>query len=827
MYIKNLIIIILTLITFSVCGQEKIGGAGAPVSSVLLEVTSTIAPFRGVVFTRLTNTQMLGIVSPAQGLMVFNTTLLSYYQFDGTIWKALGAMGPTGPTGSSVTGATGAQGITGAVGSTGPTGSIGITGSTGSNGITGITGATGANGVTGSNGNNGVTGATGSTGTTGASGSNGSTGSAGSTGITGATGANGASTSIFDYRANATSTSGYPTDGHVLWNNATQISTDTINISHLTNTSSPDDIDVILSLIEPGDRLLIQDRNASANYQYWTVNSTSVNVNAGLANSYWRYPVTFQTSGGTGTTNFANNHDIFIMTFKTAQPDTNAWSINGNSGTDESTNFIGTTDAMGMAFILDNTQAGWLDYTSSNTSFGLFTPFNNHFNASTSIGVNAGKRLDAGGDDNTAIGYNALVSNHGGGMNTAIGSQSLSLLDGGTKNIGIGVFVAPALVTGDNNILIGYEAYRVDTTANNNIGIGNGIAQTIQLDSSNILMGNSIYENSIDASTYKKGIVIGNDIGYSASDGNDKSVLIGNNILSTSGKFPSKSVAIGNDIQTYGFYPTESIALGTESILLDSTFSVGPYITHILPDTNNITDLGSAIKRYKTTYTTNFQMSNGATSGYYLKSDASGNASWSVGSAGITGATGSNGSTGATGSQGITGATGATGTAGSNGTTGTVGATGATGATGASNDTFAYLAVGATGLITAQTYTAVAGLSIALAASSTYLVEWHLAVTSSSTAGIGYGSTWPTGSTVQLSGRATTTAATASTLCNFVTNGALVTAFNTVITITGINDGFGMITTSTTAGNWQLGGSKITSGTATFLPGCWMKVTKQ
>ena len=39
-------------------------------------------------------------------------------------------------------------------------------------------------------------------------------------------------------------------------------------------------------------------------------------------------------------------------------------------------------------------------------------------------------------------------------------------------------------------------------------------------------------------------------------------------------------------------------------------------------------------------------MTNGAVSGYYLKSDASGNASWSVGTAGVTGPTGATGSTG-------------------------------------------------------------------------------------------------------------------------------------------------------------------------------------
>jgi len=52
----------------------------------------------------------------------------------------------------------------------------------------------------------------------------------------------------------------------------------------------------------------------------------------------------------------------------------------------------------------------------------------------------------------------------------------------------------------------------------------------------------------------------------------------------------------------------------------------------------------------------------GASNGYVLTSDATGNATWQAGGAtGATGATGSDGATGATGAQGVTGATGATG----------------------------------------------------------------------------------------------------------------------------------------------------------------------
>ncbi|MBP6732686.1 MAG: tail fiber domain-containing protein, partial [Chitinophagales bacterium] len=105
------------------------------------------------------------------------------------------------------------------------------------------------------------------------------------------------------------------------------------------------------------------------------------------------------------------------------------------------------------------------------------------------------------------------------------------------------------------------------------------------------------------------------------------------------------------------------------------------------------------------TSTTNFQMTAGATSNYFLQSDAAGNGSWQplptisgpTGATGSTGATGENGITGATGIAGITGATGSTGLTGTTGPTGNTGATGVTGATGADGALNAWGLTGNTG----------------------------------------------------------------------------------------------------------------------------------
>ena len=218
----------------------------------------------------------------------------------------MGTTGPTGPTGPSVTGPTGSTGPAG--GPTGPTGAAStVPGPTGPTGPTGaaytVVGPTGPTGPTGSTGAaSTVTGPTGSTGPTGAN----------STvpGPTGPTGAQGTSSNLFLYRANTSVTSGYPGDGDILWDNATQISATSINVSHLTDTNV--DIDIFLALLTVNEQIVVQSQSSSSDYQIWTISGAPTNVNPGAANSYWTYPVTLNSSGGTGTTNFSSGQTLFL-----------------------------------------------------------------------------------------------------------------------------------------------------------------------------------------------------------------------------------------------------------------------------------------------------------------------------------------------------------------------------------------------------------------------------------------------------------------------------------------------------------------------------------
>jgi hypothetical protein len=129
-------------------------------------------------------------------------------------------------------------------------------------------------------------------------------------GPTGPTGPQGDSTTFFPYKTKTTSLSGDPGHTYLLWNDATQINATQVNVSHIDKDNV--DVDIFLALLQQGQKFTIQDATVSANYQTWLISGPPVNVNPGLSTSYWEYPVTLVSSGGTGTTNFPNDHNVIF-----------------------------------------------------------------------------------------------------------------------------------------------------------------------------------------------------------------------------------------------------------------------------------------------------------------------------------------------------------------------------------------------------------------------------------------------------------------------------------------------------------------------------------
>jgi hypothetical protein len=129
----------------------------------------------------------------------------------------------------------------------------------------------------------------------------------GARGADGAAGTNGGSVSAWNYKAKTNATSGYPTDGHLLWNNATQTSATSIIVSHLTDEDT--DIELFLSFFVLNQKIFIQNRDDSSQNQVWQITGTPTVTGANTSTAYYTFPVTLVSSAGAA---FTNNHSILF-----------------------------------------------------------------------------------------------------------------------------------------------------------------------------------------------------------------------------------------------------------------------------------------------------------------------------------------------------------------------------------------------------------------------------------------------------------------------------------------------------------------------------------
>lgn len=197
-----------------------------------------------------------------------------------------------------------------------------------------------------------------------------------------------------------------------------------------------------------------------------------------------------------------------------ATTNSNGWSITGNTGIIDGTNFIGTAAGtnVDVAFRRNNAAAGKIGLTSTSFGVGALSSGaatnstaigNNALSVSTgnnnvAIGQNALRNCAANADFNTAVGTNALqgLNNPASNRNTvvgfeamgsttgdiqnctAVGFQALYNIDGsgamrGINNTAIGYQAGNNITTGENNIAIGYQAQVPSATGIGQVAIGN------------------------------------------------------------------------------------------------------------------------------------------------------------------------------------------------------------------------------------------------------------------------------------------------------------------------------------------------------------------
>lgn len=318
-----------------------------------------------------------------------------------------------------------------------------------------------------------------------------------------------------------------------------------------------------------------------------------------------------------------------------------------------------------------------------NTAIGHEAEFGSGaaFSNTTAIGWHA--LFNNSGNGNTAIGYNTLQGNGAALGNTAVGSSALRISTG-ANNTALGTLAGDELQTGANNTYIGFEAGRYNTFAagNNaflgyqaglfsqgsfNTAIGSNTLKANAATSNNVAIG----YNALTVNTGTGNVAVGYSaasaetgsnklyIENSAADANNALIYgeFDNNIVRVNGTLQISNPATANGyalpivrgtngqiLQTNGAGATSWV---TPAAVTETDPQVSSTTTNYVPRWNGTTLVDGVIRDDATNVgigvapsagnkldvngkirTTNFQMTNGATNGYVLQSDAAGNGSW-------------------------------------------------------------------------------------------------------------------------------------------------------------------------------------------------------
>lgn len=168
------------------------------------------------------------------------------------------------------------------------------------------------------------------------------------------------------------------------------------------------------------------------------------------------------------------------------------WSITGNSGTVDGTNFIGTIDNVPLTFKVANQIYGRLD-TRNDVFFG-FQAGNSTLTGLSNVAIGVGALASVTtGSYNTALGAIAAGNTTTGSTNVAVGNVALSNNTSGTNNVAVGVNALSFNTTANNNTAVGVQALQTNTTGANNTALGfNADVSSVALSNVTVIGANAI-----------------------------------------------------------------------------------------------------------------------------------------------------------------------------------------------------------------------------------------------------------------------------------------------------------------------------------------------
>jgi len=184
-----------------------------------------------------------------------------------------------------------------------------------------------------------------------------------------------------------------------------------------------------------------------------------------------------------------------------------------------------------------------------------------HCDNNTALGVNTLSACGLSGDNNVAVGYEALTTLTTGGNNVAVGNSALKLATTGGNNVAVGYEALTTLTTGGNNVAVGNSALKTTTTSSNNVAVGYEALTTLTTGGNNVAVGNSALKTT---TTSSNNVAVGYEALTTLTTG-DNNVAVGNSALksSTTG---SQNVAVGYEALKLATTGGNNVAVGTSSL---------------------------------------------------------------------------------------------------------------------------------------------------------------------------------------------------------------------------------------------------------------------
>lgn len=157
----------------------------------------------------------------------------------------------------------------------------------------------------------------------------------------------------------------------------------------------------------------------------------------------------------------------------TALSNSSVWSLRGNTGNvEQSTNYLGNTDDIGINFLVNGLKSGRLGTSSeTNISYGYKTLTSNITGFFNSAFGKEALSVNVSGYENSAFGHLVMQRNFSGINNSGFGSQVLSANTVGSNNSGFGTHALMSTSTGLGNAALGSLSLEANN-GNNNTAIG-------------------------------------------------------------------------------------------------------------------------------------------------------------------------------------------------------------------------------------------------------------------------------------------------------------------------------------------------------------------